>query len=505
MKFDREYFKLILPGSKNVPTMINAIIRATIQAQEDSKKEDLTFRQVHIFHTEESLHALSTSTSWQEALNYYKISSTTLVHHVTKIEDSNSDRFEDLAEQLRTIVNPLDNAQYYIDVTSGISALKSILAVFAYVLDIKNVYSLEISFTDNKQRNLFYHQLKKCNLKIEYRKFPPIREFDFFGKFNYVEILRYHSIIDELIKSLKPLSPNDFDFEHLRESLLSGVHSRLIGEATEESYSYRHSIFASCAGIEEVANIVLTLISNQNKSWENLTLGPKLDQIHQFFSRHPKYFINAETLGFLTKLITSVRNEMAHPSKKNNYSKEILDIQSRLSSQLAFAFLQFTTKAINAFRNRNGEIIKVKELDTPHEEDKTIFYFGFDGDSTGDYLDIGFKQSSEEIVRQRSQNIYKTIEELRKLIYKETKDHSSVIFAEGDNILFKARYQVSLLNKLQKIYKDKTGLTATIGYAKTLREVSLAMRLSKAKGGDSIMGIALMNSEDISSIESKLD
>jgi hypothetical protein len=77
-----------------------------------------------------------------------------------------------------------------------------------------------------------------------------------------------------------------------------------------------------------------------------------------------------------------------------------------------------------------------------------------------------------------------------------------VLFAEGDNILFKARYQVSLLNELQRIYKDKTGLTGTIAYGKTLPEVALAMRLSKAKGGDSVMGIALKDSEITGSLGS---
>lgn len=80
---------------------------------------------------------------------------------------------------------------------------------------------------------------------------------------------------------------------------------------------------------------------------------------------------------------------------------------------------------------------------------------------------------------------------MKKLIYKTTKDHKSVLFAEGDNILFKAPYQASLLKDLQRIYKEKTGLTGSIGYGKKLPEVALAMRLAKAKGGGSIVGIAL--------------
>ncbi|MBW4597114.1 MAG: mCpol domain-containing protein [Brasilonema angustatum HA4187-MV1] len=145
--------------------------------------------------------------------------------------------------------------------------------------------------------------------------------------------------------------------------------------------------------------------------------------------------------------------------------------------------------------------MNIKILETPIEEDQTVFSFGFDGDSTGDYLDRVFGESSEDEVRKRSQTVNGAIEALKKLICKETKDHNSVLFAEGDNILFKSCYRVSLLNDLQRIYKDKTGLTGSIGYGKTLPEVTLAMRLSKAKGGDSIMGVGLRDSGETNNTE----
>lgn len=496
MKIYQKLFKLILAGNTNIPAMINAIIRATLQARNDTKNSDLTFRQVHIFHSEQSLQALTTSVGWQKALSNYKISSTSLVHHVTKIEDSNVDRFRDFVEQLRTIVNPLDNPQNYIDLTGGISSLKSILAVFAYVLDIENIYSLEIDFskdtvTRKKQASLFYYDLEQAGVSIKYRKFPPIREFDAFGKLNYTEVLRHRSNINDLVNCLTNLLPSGLDIEHLRESLLSGVNSRLIGEVTEETYSYRHSIFSSSAGVEEIANIILTIIKSADL--ENKTLGKKLDEVRNIFSQNPKYFINTETLEYITRLITSVRNDIAHPSSENSYSKDIVAIQSRLSSQLAFAFLQFTTKTLSSFLDKNGQLVNVKIIETPTDKNQTIFYFGFDGDSTGDYLEMAFEQSSEEEVRQRSQIVHEVIGELKKLIYKVTKDNKSVLFAEGDNILFKGPYRASLLNDLQRIYKERTGLTGSIGYGKNLPEVALAMRLAKAKGGGKIMGIALKN------------
>jgi len=489
--------KLILAGNTNVPAMINAIIRATIEARANTQDEELVFRQVHIFHTEQSLQALMTSNEgWQQALNHYGIPVTGLIHHVAKIEDSNVDRFRDLVEQLRTIVNPLDNALYYVDLTGGIAALKTILAVFAYVLDIEHVYSFEIQFSDDfetrkKQGRLFYHELEQEDVRIEYRKFPPIREFDAFGRLNFTEVLRHRQIIDELTQALALLLPTSLDLEHLRASLLSGTNSRLMGEVTGEPYNYRHSVFSYSAGVEEVANIILSTI--KSAEIENKTLGQKLAEIRDLFSNNAKYFINEETLEHLTRLIAEVRNNVVHPHPELDRSKEMGAIQSQLSSQLALTFLQFAIRALTAFLDKDGKLLEVQVLEPPGETEETIFYFGFDGDATGDYLEVAFVESGQDEaeVLKRSRTVKEALKTMKKLICQKTRNQDSVLFAEGDNILFKAQYSASLLGELQRIYREKTGLYSSIGYGRTLREATIALRLAKAKRGDSIVGVVL--------------
>lgn len=489
-------YKLILAGNPKIPAMINSIIRATIEARKNTEDESITFRQVHIFHTEQSLNSLMTAeNNWQQALGKFGIPITSFVHHVTKIEDSNVDRFRDLVEQLRTIVNPLYNDLYYVDLTGGTSALKTILAVFAYVLDIEHVYSLEIRFSDDleerkKQTSLFYSELENKNATIEYRKFPPTREFDTFGRLNYTEVLRHRQIINDLTQSLKILLPTDFNLDHLYASLLSGTNSRLLGEVTGESYNYRHSVFSFSAGVEEIANIILTII--KKASIENKTLGQKLGEIRDLFSKNSKYFIDAEMLSHLTKLMTEIRNNVAHHNPEIDRSDEIVAIQSYLSSQLALTFLEFTVKTISTFIDTNGKLLNVKIIDEPKENNQ-ILYFGFDGDDTGDYLEIAFIEENEDEseVLKRSKTVREAINSLKKEIFQKTKDHNSVLFAEGDNILFKAQYDKSFLNVLQRIYKEKTGLCSSIGYGKTLKETTIALRLAKAKRGDSIVGITI--------------
>ncbi|MBF0591547.1 MAG: mCpol domain-containing protein [Nitrospirae bacterium] len=493
-------FKLIMAGNSNTHSMINAIIRATIQLRSNTKKEKVTFHQIHIFHTEESLNALFKTTDkwiekWQEALSQYDIPITAIVHHVTKIEGENVKRFDDIVEQLRTIVNPLHNELYYVDISGGISSLKTILAIFAYVLDIEHVYSLEVSFskdpeTRKKQSGLFYKQIEAEGLDIKYTKLPPIKKFDEFGRSNYTEILRHRQIIDDITSSMKQLLPKHFNLEHLRSSLLSGIDSRLIAEVTGESYNYRNSVFSFSAGIEEVVNIILNITNNS--SIEKETLGVKLGEIRKLCASKDKYFINEEVLESLTKLMSGIRNNIAHPNLEKEQSKELLATQSHLSGQLAITFIKFTINALLPFLEQDGRIIEIQGVDHK-QEDNAIFYFGFDGDATGDYLETAFVMSGkdEEEVQMRSNILHKAIATLKKLIYKTTKDHKSIIFAEGDNILFKSKFDNTLLNEIQLAYKKETGLSSSIGYGKTLRDVMIALRLAKAKNGDSIVGISI--------------
>jgi len=498
MKSCQNSFKLIIAGNKNVPAMVNVIIRATLQLRENEQDKNLTFRQVYIFHTEESLHALMSSPiSWHEELQYYGISTTSLIHHVTKLEDLNDESFRDLVEQLRTIVNPLDNAHYYVDLTGGLSSLKAILAVFAYVLDIENIYSLEVQFSSDfeerkRQINLFYRQLEQKGVDIVYRKFPPIRKFDEFGKRNYTEILRHRQIINELINNLACLlSPEfDFDLEYLQTALLSGVNFRLLGEVTEEVSNYRHSVFSFSAGVEEVANIILRILE---KTIENKTLGQKLGEVRDLFMSNPMYFINEDVLKHLTRLTAEIRNDIVHPSSVKSKSGEILAIESYLSSHLASALLQFAINAITSFLDQDGKLVNVQILDPQQDTEETLFYFGFDGDSTGRYLEVAFSELNldESEVLKRSQTIRTAIKDLSNLIKKRTKDNNCVFYAEGDNILFKARYKCLLINEIQRVYKERTGLCSSIGYGKTLQEATIALRLAKAKRGDSVVGVSI--------------
>jgi hypothetical protein len=162
-------------------------------------------------------------------------------------------------------------------------------------------------------------------------------------------------------------------------------------------------------------------------------------------------------------------------------------------STLSLVFLQFIIKTLGAFADQNGNLLSSTILEPSMEEDDTIFYFGFDGDATGEYLEIAFGDLPEDELEviERSQKISDAINQLKRIICKTTKDKDSVLFAQGDNLLFKAPYRNSLIGDIQARYKDLTGLDSSIGFGRTLKESTIALRLAKSQPGDSVIGISI--------------
>lgn len=156
------------------------------------------------------------------------------------------------------------------------------------------------------------------------------------------------------------------------------------------------------------------------------------------------------------------------------------------------SFLHFAAKAIGAFVGPAGELLDVEVMPDAPDEKTGCWYFGFDGDSTGDYLADAFHgPDGEAVVAQRSKTVRLVLDELAQLIRSEIRDEGGVIFAEGDNLLFKGPFRPSLIADLQRRYHDQTGLTSSIGYGRSLRETSIAMRLAKSRAGDSCVGVTI--------------
>ena len=160
-------------------------------------------------------------------------------------------------------------------------------------------------------------------------------------------------------------------------------------------------------------------------------------------------------MEFATRLLT--------PSTALHPTTDLLALQAALASGLAMSFLQFAAKAIAAFVSPSGDLVDVTIIDAAVEEQASLWYFGFDGDSTGDFLADAFHLANAEAdVAARSRTVRAVLDDLVQLIRRETGRPDAVIFAEGDNVLFKGPFRAPLLAELQSTYRAKTGLTSSI-------------------------------------------
>ncbi len=92
-----------------------------------------------------------------------------------------------------------------------------------------------------------------------------------------------------------------------------------------------------------------------------------------------------------------------------------------------------------------------------------------------------------------SNSITKAIEEIKKYIRGNIL-RNAIIFAAGDDMLFKGAFNEAILYTMQEIYhKHTVGMTCSIGYGKTLLEAYLALKLAKAeRGKNRVVGIELV-------------
>jgi minimal CRISPR polymerase domain len=495
----RTSYTLILAGNPNVPATINAVIQATLQLRLDMDDLSTAFAEVHVFHSEESSTGLfATPLPWREALERHRISHSTLVHHIIPLEDSAPERFVELVTQLKTVVNPLSNTRYYVDITNGVSAIKGLLSVFAYVLDIEKTFALEVNFSKDKderqkQTRMFLDELQKePTVSLAYRRFPPVSEFDAFGKRNYTEVLRYRRVYREF-SSAASETYREINRDHLESLLLDGVNSSLVGDVTDDPSQYRHSVFSFSAAVEELTRAWLATVGADDL--DGKTLGQKLDDMRQRLRTSARYFVDETTLDHferITVLINRVRNDFVHSSSEAGRTSELGRIHAHLLRQLTQAFGAFLLEGLTSFVGEDGRLVHPIRIHPGDAQRDRSYYFGLDGDRTGDYLEAAFDESQESVteVRRRSELISEALCQIGEMVASFTGKSDAVLFAVGDNVLFRARYDSSLLARIQSTYRNATGLGCSIGFGETLREASVALKLAKAESGG-IVGVSL--------------
>lgn len=466
--------KLIVLGNINEYTFLNSIAAAQAKSKDIFNGETIT--DIFVLHTQESydkLSGLETTEDWMDKLKNLNIG---LKNFTNKRLDNT---ISDYLKYIEGIIkdNTIDNL--LVDLSNGDVSKKILLGMIVYALNISNVFYIDTTtlfFRNNEERNSFFREefIKNYYVQMQYNK-----EIDKLAYLNLTEVIRYREIVNELSALYKGIDENSSEDEKFRDSLLNVIKLKLDNDNKDKSdNTYRIFSTAIASGLEEVINEILVHIGKNDEDFKNLEDKIKVLQ-KELKSRNSKTF---DYLFFekFNEFMLYLRNSSTGKRKNISGNEKM---KAELSLQMSLVCLEYySTVVLKEFDNGKecdyGDTV-IEELNF---EGNDIRYFGLDGDNTGQALESLFmSDESEENIQQFSNKIKKARENINNYL-KDKK--CEVIFAEGDDMLFRGKLTRSDLEQIKKIYKEITGtLTCSIAYGNTFKELLFSMKLAKMEKG----------------------
>lgn len=470
--------KLLILGNTNVYTFCNSILAANEKSKELFEEEGIS--DIFVLHSSESFNKLfinnnSESLKWIERIKEYGIDEECFIHKIIATDSS----MESFLKYIKSIFEQSQLDKLIIDLTNGMSEFKTTLAISSYIVGKPRTFHIDTSALREKKPN-FDQFIEVETLKTCYKEIIPGRKIDEIAYMNLTEVVRYEDRIENLstlYSSFKSEELNNSSF--FQNNLLNAIKLKIQSDQKEifDSSMYRIASTAMASSLEDM--IDRFLINYKIDNLENVaTLGQKIrtleNAINGKFSNKFDYVFFKKLNDFMLYL----RNSTTHKALNRSDSEQF---KATLSLHMLFVFVEYYSKIIYAelenlsTMEEKQEIISLEEINL--EDSQTRFY-GLDGDGTGSALERLFERNSDEAeIKKFSRNV-KTAKEVI-VSYIKNKG-GQIIFAEGDDILFKGCFNTNDLQKMLSLYREKTdGMTCSIGYGNTLKETLFSMKISK--------------------------
>lgn len=328
-----------------------------------------------------------------------------------------------------------------------------------------------------------------------YVQAPDSTHLDKVAHLNLTEIKRYKREIEEHTQRYVAIDQKATDKRFFEDNLAHSIRLKLEGDQNPNNAVFRIAASAVAASIEDLIKLLAEKFVPAYSSLKpkERMLGRLLSLIEDEAKRKAPTNFDFEFFEKFKDFMLYLRNSTTH---KPEVLTSIERFKADLAIKMAFPFIEFYTDVIYPIltHGKPAQLPKpIKALSSSDLNANEVFYFGLDGDDTGTILEENFLSSSDEAkFRMLSESVTKAVTEISKLIQSHHPENS-LIFAAGDDLLFKGRFDGQTLQTMQKMYQSLTsGLTCSIGFGKTIREVYLALKLAKIEPRkNSIVGIEL--------------
>lgn len=480
--------RLIILGNTNRFTFCNAIVAAQSKSREMLNQE---ITDVFVLHTQESFQELfRVNNDWIEFLSSYNINMNNFINRVLSDNDNEMISF---VKYIKEIIKNNNLDTLIIDLSNGTSDKKTLLSIITYVLDLSNVYYINTTMLFKKEKNpqAFYRDdiISKYYIKLSTNK-----EIDGLAYLNLTEVTRYKESINRLAEIYKKIDDDKSCSKFFEDNLLNAILLKIENDNKDISDNsiYRIASTAIAASLEDMIDKFLINIGINELDYK--TLGNKIHMLQSEIKGKTTKSFDYLFLEKFNDFILYLRNSTTHKGRDISNSEKF---KAELSVQMSLVFLDYYSTIVfdelqKSEVNKKKDIV-IEEIILDNEE---IIYYGLDGDNTGQALESLFESNqSEKKLRDFSNKIKNAKDGIVNYI-KNTKN-GIVIFAEGDDILFKGKFKKDELIKIKNLYIEKTdGLTCSIAYGNTFKELLFSMKLAKMEK-NSIRGIKINENSDI--------
>lgn len=485
---------LIVLGNTNQHTFANSIVAANWKAQEIFGKSLST---IFVLHSTGSHDALRSERGWVTHLAAHHIGEDLLIPRVMEI-GANAASIEQFAEYVELILQGVGGAeQVMVDLTNGATLQKNLLAIVAYILDIRHQFLIDTIALNalTKERGFLSLEI----LQATYQAAPDSSQLDHLAYINLAEIVRYRRRVTAETERYAAIDPELADRTFFRDNLLHSVKFKLMADRELDSALYRIAASSVGASIDDLLELMIRKVDGGRKQHQpsGLTLGAKLARIREAVDARAGDDFDHEFLRRFNDFILYLRNSTTHKGRLLTASE---GFKAELSILLSLPFVRYYTTIVHpqVTEGKASGAPAIRSLALPVDPPKEELFFGLDGDDTGKvFEDIFLIDGDEQQLRSSSQAVSKAICEICERI-KQIAGKRAVIFSAGDDILFKGQFTQLQLQELHDLYAATTnGLTCSIGYGRSLREAFLALKLAKtAPGKNSIVGIEVRSGEN---------
>ena len=475
--------QLIILGNTNKYTFCNSIVAAQSKSKEIFGS---SINEIYVIHSKESFEMLfQKEGDWLIHLRQYGLNEELFINRTIL----NFDKISIVINYLKNILNNCKFDSLIVDISNGTSEWKALLAIISYILDMSNVYFIDsISLLKKEKSNSFLNeeQLKNC-----YRKMFNGKEIDKLASLNFTEVVRYVEKINKLSSIYGFLDESLTNVDFFKNNLLHALKLKIQNdnEDLEDNTLYRISSSAISVSLEDLLDRFL--LNYDICNIEDKTLGKKIHILQDVIREKASPDFDLKFFEKFNDFMLFLRNSTTHKSLDLSDSEKF---KAALSMQMSLVFLEYYSTIIyNVLEEIEDKSVTYSITETLLDETEER-YFGLDGDNTGQELEsLLFRAKKESQLSEFSNRIKKAKNEVVNYIIS---NKGKIIFAEGDDILFKGKFCLNDLESMKDIYfKHSKCVSCSIAYGKDFKEVLFSMKLAKLEK-NTIKGISFTYEND---------